>query len=93
MEERARSNTKVELYSTEIKVGEVLNGVQPEVFEPSCIVLVQQIGKLLGRLKLCNCVPLSLFKKGVQLVVFLLKMVKTSILFKDIRHELFIKIP
>ena len=63
--ERARSSTKVELYSIEVKVGEVLSSVQPEVLEPSCIVLVQQISKLLGRLKLCNCVPLSLIEKGI----------------------------
>ena len=69
-EERACNSTKVELYNTEIKVGEVLSSVQPEVLEPSYIVLVQQISKLLGRLKLYNCVPLCLFEKGVQLVVF-----------------------
>ena len=93
MEERAHNSTKVELYGTEIKVGEVLSNVQLEVLEPSCIVLVQQISKLLGSLKLRNCVPLCLFEKGVQLVVLFLKIVKTSILFKDIRLELFIEIP
>ena len=93
MEERASSSTKIELYSTKIKVGEVLSSVQPEVLEPSGIVLVQQISKLLGRLKLYNCVPLCLFEKGVQLVVLLLKMVKTSIILKDIRLELFIEVP
>ena len=41
LEERACNSTKVELYNTEIKVGEVLSSVQPEVLEPSCIVLVQ----------------------------------------------------
>ena len=93
MEERASSSTKIELYGTKIKVGEVLSSVQLEVLEPSYIVLVQQISKLLGRLKLCNCVLLCLFEKGVQLVVLLLKMVKTSIILKDIRLELFIEVP
>ena len=57
------------------------------------MVLVQQISKLLGHLKLRNCVPFSLFKKGAQLVVLLLKMVKTSILLKDVHLELFIEVP
>ena len=92
MEERASSSAKIELYGTKIKVGKVLRSVQHEVLEPSCIVLVQQINKLLGRLELCNCVLLCLFEKGPQLVVLLLKMVKTSILFKDIRLELFIEV-
>ena len=64
MKERASGSTKIELYDAKVKVREVLRSVQPEVFEPSCIVLVQQVSELLGRLELCNCVLLGLFEKG-----------------------------
>ena len=74
MEERASSSAKIELYRAEVKVREVLNSVWPEVLKPSCIVPVQQISKSLGRLKLYNCVSFSLFKKGAQLIVPLLKL-------------------
>ena len=47
---------------------------------------------MLGRLELCNCVLLRLFKKGIELIVPFLKVVKTSVLFNDIRLELFIKV-
>ena len=63
LKERASGSTKIELYN-KIKVGEVLCNVQPEVFEPSCVVLVQQVSELLGRLELYNCVLLCLFEKG-----------------------------
>ena len=64
MKERASGSTKIELYDAKIKVGEVLCSIQPEVFEPSYVVLVQQVSELLGRLELCNCVLLCLFEKG-----------------------------
>ena len=41
LEKRASGSTKIELYDAKIKVREVLCSVQPEVFEPSCIVLIQ----------------------------------------------------
>ena len=66
---------------------EVFHSVHLEIFKLDCIVGVHQVSKFLGCLKLCNHVSLCFFKKGTQLVISLLEVIKTSILLYNINSQ------
>ena len=88
LEERACSSTKVKLNGIEVHFREVFHSVHAKVFEAHCVVGVQQISMLFRGFELHHCVLFCLVKKDTQLVIPLLKVVKTSILLYNISFKL-----
>ena len=88
LEERACS-TKVKLDGAKVNFKEVFRSVHAKVFKPSPVVVVQQISELFRSSELHYRVFFGLVKKGVLLVISLLKVVKMSILFNNVSSELF----
>ena len=88
LEERA-GNTKVKLDGAKVNFKEVFHSVHMKVFKASCVVGVQQISELFGSSELHYNVFFGLVKKGTQLVIPFLKVVKMSVLLKNVSSELF----
>ena len=88
LEERTCS-TKVELNGAKVNFKEVFHSVHAKVFKASRVVGVQQISELFGSSKLHYRVFFGLVKKGTQLVIPFLKVVKMSVLLKNVSSELF----
>ena len=88
LEKRACS-TKVELDGAKVNFREVYHSVHTKVFKASNVVGVQQINELFGRSELRHSVLLGLLKKGAQLIILFLKVVKTSVLLNDVNSKFF----
>ena len=71
-----------------INLRKVFYSFHSEIFKAHFVVGVQQISKRFGRLELRNCISLGFFKKGTQLVIPLLKVIKMSILLYGISLQL-----
>ena len=89
LEERACSSTKVELNGAKVNFREVFHSVHAKIFKACCLVGVQQISKLFRSSELHYRVLFCLVKKDTQLVIPLLKVVKTSIFLYNISSKLF----
>ena len=88
LEERA-GNTKVKLDGAKVNFREVFHSIHTKVLKARRVVGVQQINELFRGSKLHYHVFFCLIKKGTQLVIPLLKVVKTSFLLYNISSELF----
>ena len=89
LEERACSSTEVELNGAKVNFREVFHNVHVKIFKARCVVGVQQISEFFKCSELHYRVFFYLVKKGTQLVIPLLKVVKTSILLNNISFQLF----
>ena len=74
-------STKVELNGAKVNFQEAFLFIHMKIFKASIIICVQKVSKLSGSFELHNSVLFGFLKKGAQLVILLLKMVKTGILF------------
>ena len=89
LEERTCSSTKVELNGTKVNFREVFHSVHVKIFKARRVLGVQQISELFRGFELHYRVFFCLDKKGTQLAIPLLKMVKTSIVLYNISSKLF----
>ena len=60
-----------------------------KIFKASSIVCIQKVSKLFESSELHNSVIFGILKKGAQLIIPFLKIVKTGVLFDDVILELF----
>ena len=82
------STTKVEFNGAKVNLRVVFHSVHLEILKAGYVVGVHQVSELLGRLKLCNRISLCFIKKGTQLIIPLLEVIKTSILLYSIGPQL-----
>ena len=88
LEKRAYS-TKVELDGAKVNFREVFHSVHTNIFIASSIVGVQQISERFGSSELQHIILFSLLKKGTQLIIPFLKVVKTSVIVNNVSFKLF----
>ena len=75
----------MELDGAEVNFREAFFGVHMEILKASSVVPDQKDSKLTGSFEVLNNIFFGFFKKGVQLIIPLLKMVKMGYPFR--RHQ------
>ena len=72
LKKRIGSNSQVEFNGAKVHFREVFHSIHSKILKPCCIIGIQKISVLLGRLELSHCIFFSLGKKSTQLVVLFL---------------------